>query len=194
MARPKLTPEERIRRFWARVGPPDAHGCRKWTGATTLGYGNAWDGERGVQAHAFAWRLTYHGPTKPGAEIFRHSCDHPWCCEPAHAYPGTHAENIADRDAKGRQASGDRAGSRLHPDRVARGDQNGQRRHPERTARGERVWTCRLNEDNVRQILQSTENDVMLAKRYGVKPPAIWKIKHRRTWRHVALLSLNSST
>jgi hypothetical protein len=26
----------------------------------------------------------------------------------------------------------------------------------------------------------------VLAGRYGVKPPAIWKIVHRRTWTHLS--------
>lgn len=48
------------------------------------------------------------------------------------------ADDGAHRVRMGLTASGDRNGSRLHPERVARGDRNGARLHPERVARGDR--------------------------------------------------------
>jgi len=85
--------------FWSNVGPPDANGCRLWLGYRGKpGYGVF--KQRG--AHRTAWRLTYQGPTKPGAEHYRHSCDNPPCCEPSHIYPGTHTDNMRDRSARGR--------------------------------------------------------------------------------------------
>lgn len=106
-------------RFWAQVGPPDANGCRHWQGArhhgTNYGVFKAATGYQ-VQAHAFAWRLTYQGPTRFG-EVFCHRCDVHYpagsllyrpCCEPSHIFHGTQRDNIADAVAKGRMARGDR--------------------------------------------------------------------------------------
>ena len=53
--------DEMVARFWAKVGPPDENGCRPWLAAKTRGYGVLRVGGKMVKAHAFAWRLTYHG-------------------------------------------------------------------------------------------------------------------------------------
>jgi hypothetical protein len=52
------------------------------------------------RAHRVAYVLT-HGPIKPG-QIVRHTCDCPPCCRPDHLIPGTHLDNAADRDQRGR--------------------------------------------------------------------------------------------
>lgn len=115
-------------------------------------------------------------PLKPG-HLACHSCDHPGCHNPKHLWEGTQKENLADMTAKGRGWTGDRNGTRTHPEslkrgsehwtalnpgRVARGDRSGRRLHPERyesqkgasrppeaNARGEKVWTAKLSADQV---------------------------------------------
>jgi hypothetical protein len=55
--------------------------------------------------------------------------------------------------------------------------------------RGELVNTARLTEHEVRSVktLLSTGMAInLIASTYNVQPAAISKIKHRRTWRHVA--------
>jgi hypothetical protein len=71
-------------------------------------------------AHRRAWELT-HGPITDGLHCLHH-CDHPPCCNPSHLFLGAPADNVADMVAKGRQARGDRSGSRLYPERLARGE------------------------------------------------------------------------
>lgn len=65
------------------------------------------DGYRRIQwnrKHVAVHRLTYeiwYGPI-PGDRIVLHSCDNPPCCNPGHLRAGTHADNSADRVARGR--------------------------------------------------------------------------------------------
>jgi hypothetical protein len=206
MAKWKLTLEQR---FWAKVAPPDENGCRRWLGPFGRSrYGRAWNGERKVPAHSLAWRLTYQGPTRPDPSTFgggpahRHSCDHTWCAEPTHVYPGTHQENEDDKSAKGRRpvgarhwtrtaperlARGNRAGLRLHPERAPRGDRHGSRSHPERVARGERNGMSKLTEDDVRAILLSDEDNAATGRRFGVTRALVRGIRLRKSWRHVSI-------
>jgi ribosome-binding protein aMBF1 (putative translation factor) len=53
--------------------------------------------------------------------VVMHVCDEPLCVERTHLRLGTQRDNLADRDAKGRQAKGERHGSsRLTEDFVRR--------------------------------------------------------------------------
>lgn len=88
--------------FWPKVassGDPDA--CWPWTGGVNRdGYGNAWAGGRCWKAHRIAWTLA-NGAIPSGLQVLHH-CDNPPCCNPAHLFLGTHADNMADMVRKGR--------------------------------------------------------------------------------------------
>lgn len=90
--------------FWRRVdrsGGPDA--CWPWMRVpSTGGYGLAkYKGRRRI-ASRVAWELT-NGPIPGGMQVLHH-CDNPPCCNPAHLFLGTVADNVADMIAKGRAA------------------------------------------------------------------------------------------
>lgn len=101
-------------RFWKHVtiGQPDE--CWPWTGAHySSGYGNVGvlDDDlipRTRGAHRIAWELRV-GPIPPGLSVL-HRCDTPACVNPDHLFLGTHADNMADMVAKGREARGTRNG------------------------------------------------------------------------------------
>ncbi len=89
--------------FWAQLSKPNGEsGCWEWSGYRTraMGYGRMRFNGKGAYTHRVAYELA-NGPI-PGGFCVCHSCDNPMCCNPAHLWLGTRSENIADRDAKGR--------------------------------------------------------------------------------------------
>lgn len=155
-----------MRRFWSKVdrsGGPDA--CWLWTanrnrnGYGTLKVGSRRDATRRTMlAHRKAWELM-RGQIPPGSCVL-HRCDNPPCCNPAHLFLGTQADNLADMHAKGRG----------------------------RGPVGRRNSRARFNEMSVRVIrfLRAKGTPVnALARAHKTGRCTIWCIATRRTWQHV---------
>lgn len=92
-------------RFWRKVDRAAGPGaCWPWTGGRkTAGYGNFCVDRRTntfVIAHRYAYEQV-HGAIPDGMYVC-HRCDNPWCCNPAHLFVGTAAENNRDMRQKGR--------------------------------------------------------------------------------------------
>ena len=91
----------------------------------------------------------------PGQLLVCHRCDNTRCCNPAHLFLGTYADNMADMCAKGRSGVGE-VNSR-----------------------------AKLTESLVQAILNSDEPRSALADHYGVTRATIDKILRGETWKHI---------
>jgi hypothetical protein len=136
------------------------------------GYGLFRVNGKTYRAHRVAYQIRHE--INPNELHVLHSCDTPLCVNPDHLWVGTNAENMADRNRKGRQASGDRAGARTHPEKYV-----GLRV-------GEKNPRAKLTECDVRAIrenlaLGSTQKS--LAVSFGVSTSTISFIALGQTWR-----------
>ncbi len=144
-------------RFWAKVDKSPGHGpngdCWIWVGWFQRSYGAFKNNYVGQPAHCYAYRTTI-GPI-PKNQLVCHSCDNRACVRPDHLFLGTHAQNMRDRNQKGRQARGSRSGM------------------------------AKLTDQKVREIRASSEIARNLAERYGVSANTINIVRRRESWRHV---------
>lgn len=147
--------EQRLR-YYSPVGPADE--CWIWTGALNKGYGSmSMPGSLKREAHIVAWEIA-NGELANG-RIVRHSCDNPPCTNPAHLFLGTHADNVADKVAKGRQSRG---GNHGH---------------------------AKLTDEQVCEIRDLYETGAWtqmdLAKIFHVSRPLVSLVVNRKLWSHI---------
>lgn len=144
-----------VKRFWANV--KRRKNCWEWVGScTATGYGSfcaTYEGRKYWKAHRFSWHL-HNGPI-PDGQCVLHKCDNPACVRPDHLEIGTQAENIRQRDMRGRGPIGVKHGS------------------------------AKLTEAQVLVVYHSKENGMRLAERLGVHNSVIYNIRKGKTWSHL---------
>ncbi len=132
--------------------------CVEWPFARdNHGYGGIQVGGRFRKAHRVFFEM-FRGPIPDGMCVL-HKCDNPACVNPDHLWLGTHAENMADRKAKGRYPV------------------------------GASVTGAKLTDAAVRDIRSSDEPLRVLAARYGCGKSVVHAVKQGRAWRHVPIES-----
>lgn len=106
--RAELAPEAHTFDWYIEAASDDE--CWPWRGTInrTTGYGQWWHDGRAMRAHRAAYERV-HGPIPDGL-IVCHRCDNPPCCNPAHLFLGTQADNQRDKKNKGRTSRGERNG------------------------------------------------------------------------------------
>ena len=132
----------------------DEDECWIWEGAKDSdGYGKFKLEGRDVASHRFSFE-EFVGPIPEGLHVC-HTCDQPSCVNPRHLWTGTNAENMADRDAKGR------------------------------LPRGESRPGSKLTEQQVREIRASAKSGKLIAATFGISYQTFMEIRRRQKWRHV---------
>ena len=132
-------------------------GCLEWQGSRDRrGYGTLRAGKKDHKAHRVAYERAF-GPISDGRYVC-HTCDNPPCCEPAHLFLGTPADNVADMRRKGRGT------------------------------RGVTMAAAKVNDHAVRQIRLLAQQGVTqqaIADAFGINQTTVSKIVLRISWGHV---------
>ena len=156
-------------RFWAQVDILDPDECWEWIGTRDRhGYGKMGTNKKTKLSHRISYEMEI-GEIPDGYCIL-HTCDNPPCCNPAHLWAGTHADNMRDMASKGRANNG----------RHARG---GTYNH------GSRNGMAKLTED---QVLEARRLHLLcdvtiteLSRTYNVSQAAMSCLINGKSWKHV---------
>lgn len=122
------------------------------------GYGCFKINKKNILEHRYIWEQSYG--IIPKNMCVLHHCDNPACINIEHLFLGTHADNVADKVSKNRQAKGDNHGR------------------------------SKLNEKTVIEILCKIQNKefnsiVEIAKKYKCSRFIISKIINGKNWKHI---------
>jgi len=150
-------------RFWAYV--EKSAGCWEWRGGLfSGGYGQFRWGSRKMRAHRVSWQLA-NGDVPVGMCVC-HRCDNRKCVRPDHLFLGTQADNIRDRDSKGRGPKG-----RPNPKNSKPGESNPSAK------------LCREDVDRIRILASSGYTQRAIATAFRMSESQIGNIVHGRCWR-----------
>lgn len=144
-------PRSAEHRFWQNT-QKTSDGCWSWHGSRDRdGYGQMTVG--GIRFRATHVALTLANHPRPNiSAVAMHSCDNPSCVNPAHLQWGCTADNMKDKNAKGRQAFGSRCGA------------------------------AKLTENDIIEIRSASGSQWDIARRFGVDQSTISDILRKKRW------------
>jgi hypothetical protein len=164
------TIERRSAAFWAKVKVGAIDECWPWLsycrpiGPSSLGYGRwAFAKGRVVAAHRAAWMFSKSRDV-PTAMLVCHRCDNPPCCNPAHLFVGTVADNNKDRAAKGRTVRGARDDALTN------------------FATGERHGSAKLTQTLADAIRADPRSLSQVAPAFGISERTASRIRQGKSW------------
>lgn len=160
-------------RFWRKVdlnGPVPEHAphlgpCHVWTGARRNGYGALVVGYNAKKqpVKEGAHRLAWMAQNSPIPDglFVCHKCDNRLCVRADHLFLGTAQDNNADRVSK------------------------------DRGIKGGQVNTCKLTEDQVKEVVRLYSSGVLqkeLARMFGIAQANVSAIVRGASWKHLKLV------
>lgn len=164
-------------RFWRNVdksGGPNA--CWVWTGSTnSSGYGHFLLKRKHWGSHRLV--LSLRTGFRPKELFCCHKCDNPPCCNPAHLFWGTSAENNTDSRQKGRAWTST-------PEQIKRAHEVLVKRYED----GILPASARFTEAEVldmRTRWANGETQDSIAKSYKAGPSTVGKIVRRTSYRTI---------
>jgi len=162
-------------KFWDQVDRSSSKECWPWVGVQWRGgYGRFYTSapRKSLVSSRVAYVLANKLSLNDGVLVC-HKCDNPSCCNPEHLFIGTHADNHADRDSKGRQAKGLRHGTKTRPESIRRGEHH---------------YEAKLTDVEAFEIktLEAIGLKVrLIADMYGVNAQSVRNISRGHTWSHI---------
>lgn len=143
-----------------------AAGCWEWGGCRDKnGYGRIGTGTSRGTRYAHRVALALHlgiDEAGLGEQLVCHHCDNPPCCNPAHLFLGTNADNLGDMARKGRA-----------PCTITLGESNG---------RSKLTVAAVIA---IRSRAATGEPQKSLADEFGVSKTTIQGVVYRKAWSHI---------
>lgn len=179
------------RRFWSKVEIiDDDDSCWEWKGGRRPVNGEEYglfrleshrsgNGHGTIGAHRFAYVLANGGEIP---EVARHTCDNPPCCRPSHLIAGSHADNMRDRQERGRYSGQGtnfrgRGIKRVQGEPIRAREQQGE-------ANDSAVLTDAIVID-ARRRSKAGETQKVIADEYGVSVAVLGYAIRGKTWNHL---------
>lgn len=198
------------KRFQKYVLRSEETDCWIWIGATgRWGYGLLMLNRKyGQRAHRLSYEL-YRG-TIPDRMHVLHTCDNPPCVNPEHLFIGDNHDNMMDRDAKRHQQFGEKnTHAKLTEETILEirkqnmSSRDISNRYGVTMSQAWRIkrgihWkhtippkypfqhgNAKLNEEDVRRILNDNRSLSKIGKDYSVSPSTISMIRNKIIWKHI---------
>lgn len=155
MGGPKAAPIRE--RLLSKIAVDEITGCWNWVPPLHhSGYATLHADGRTRRAHRVSYEV-HCGPIPDGMCVC-HRCDNPKCINPEHLFLGTTAENVADRESKGRHNS----------------------------PKGEEHGCAKLTDQEVIAIRrESGASHREIAAKYGVSRTTVTEVRSGVRWKHV---------
>lgn len=163
-------------RFWGKVSlTANQDLCWKWeAGKDQDGYGKFKIFGSNYRSHRISYYLFNN--VDPKELKVCHKCDNPVCVNPFHLFLGTNAENIKDRDIKGRQNCG-------------KGKNHWTAVSPEKIRRGVDNPACKYTEEDILKMVEMKKSGEYtnreIAEAFGCPKTYIRQIMVGERWSHL---------